>query len=105
MPRQQPIQSFQNLRNFMEKWSWIDPATGYRTTGYNPPPEAKDKKQVPVFIKYVTGAGRLEQGNVICLKVFPRQHQRLVKFVNSGECRRIRDYLIIEVDGTRFITH
>ena len=101
----QPTQSFQNLRYFMEKWSWIDPATGYRTTGYNPPSAATGKQQVPCYIRYVTGKGRLECGNVICLKTFPRLHQRLVKFIQSGECRRIRDYLVIEVDGTRIITH
>lgn len=99
------VQSFQNIRYFIEKWSWVDPRYGIRTMGLNPPENAVEKKQVPVFVKYVTGHGHLEQGMVINLKSYPRLHQRLVKFVASGECRRLRDYLIIEIDGTRFITH
>lgn len=100
-----PTQSFQNLRYFMEKWSWLDPATGYRTTGYNPPADAQGKQQVPFFVKYVTGKGQLECGNAVCLKTYPRLHQRMIMFCQSGEIRRIRDYLVIEVDGTRIITH
>ena len=56
-------------------------------------------------MKYVTGRGVLEQGEVVTLKVDLRRHQRMVKFVASGECRWIRDYLIIEVDGMRIVTH
>jgi len=89
----------------MEKWSWEDPATHLRTTGYNVPSGVHGAKQVPVFIKFVTQSGKLEQGNVICLKVNRRKHQRMVQFVESKEIRIVCDYLVIEVDGTRFLTH
>lgn len=105
MPTQQPTISFQQLRNLTEKWTWRDPGTGLRITGYNPPPDALEKKQKPYFVRYVTGEGYLEQGEVVTLKVNLRRHQRKVLFVTSGEIRVLRDYLIIEVDGMRILTH
>lgn len=105
MPTTQPSISFQELRNHTEKWIWKDPKTGLTVTGYNPPENAKEKQQKPYFVKYVTGRGVLEQGEVITLKVDLRRHQRMVKFVTSGECRWIRDYLIVEVDGMKVVTH
>ena len=84
MPTQQPTISFQQLRNLTEKWTWRDPGTGLRI---------------------VTGEGYLEQGEVVTLKVNLRRHQRKVLFVTSGEIRVLRDYLIIEVDGMRILTH
>lgn len=105
MPTTQPTISFQQLRNLTEKWTWKDPETGLQVTGYNPPENARDKQQKPYFVKYVTGKGLLEQGEVITLKVDLRRRQRMVKFVVSGECRWIRDYLIVEVDGMRIVTH
>ena len=105
MPTTQPTISFQQLRNLTEKWTWKDPKTGLQVVGYNPPENAENKQQKPYFVKYVTGTGVLERGEVITLKVDPRRRQRMVKFVASGECRWIRDYLIIEVDGMRIVTH
>lgn len=105
MPRTQPSTSFQQLRNYMEKFAWRDKHTGLMTTGYNPPASAADIARVPFYVKYVTGKGRLEYGNAICIRVDRRRHQRTIKFVESGEIRIIRDYLVIEVDGTRVITH
>lgn len=105
MPTRQPTQSWQNLRNYMEKWMWTDARTGLETTGYNVPGNAKNARQVPFHIRFVTKSGNLEEGNVICLKVNRRKHERLIKFVASDEIRCVYDYLIIEVDGTRFITH
>ena len=35
-----PRQSWQNLRNYTEKFAWDDPRTGIRTTGFNPPQNA-----------------------------------------------------------------
>ena len=93
MPTQQPTISFQQLRNLTEKWTWRDPGTGLRITGYNPPSDALEKE------------GYLEQGEVVTLKVNLRRHQRKVLFVTSGEIRVLRDYLIIEVDGMRILTH
>lgn len=105
MPTRQPTISFQHIRNLCEKWSWIVPGTALRTVGFNVPPEAQSTaRQVPFFVKYVTGQGIYEQGEVISLKVNTRTHQRLVKFTASNECRWLRDYLIIEIDGIRVIT-
>ena len=75
------------------------------TTGYNPPQSAADICRVPFHVKYVTGKGRLEEGNAISLRVDRCRHQRTIKFIESGEIHIIRDYLVIEVDGTRVITH
>lgn len=102
MPYQTPTLPWEQIRNHTEKWSWIDPKSGIRTTGFNPPSSAKKKRQVPYFIRYLTSDGLTEYGEVVTLKVFPEQHQRMVKFIHSNEIRRIRDYLIIEVDGVRF---
>lgn len=105
MPRRQPTISFQQIRNLTERFSWRDPKTGVRVTGFNPPADAKEKQQVPYFVRYVTGRGVLEQGEVITLKVDTKRHQRRVKFINSNEIRILRDYLIIEIDGFRVVTH
>lgn len=116
MPTNQPSMSFQFLRNLTEKFSWIDKRTGIRTTGFNPPKSATDIKRVPYHIKYVTAAGRMEEGNCITLKVNTRLKQRTVRFVadekakdpnikGSGSIRVVRDYLVIEVDGIRILTH
>lgn len=105
MPTLQPTTSFQKLRDFMEKWSWIDPTTGIRTNGYNYPRKAKGVERVGFSVKYVTQKGELEQGLAVCLKVDRRRHQRMIQFVESKEIRRICDYLVIECDGTRIITH
>lgn len=104
MPRRQPTMSYQDLRKLCERWSWIDRRTGVRVTGYNPPAEAAGRRQVPFYIKYLTLRGVVEQGNVICIRVFLRQHQRMIQFVESKQIRRICDLLIIEVDGIRIIS-
>lgn len=105
MPRRQPTISFQQIRNLTERFSWRDPKTGVRVTGFNPPADAKEKQQVPYFVRYVTGKGHLEQGEVITLSVDTKRHHRRVKFINSNEIRILRDYLIIEIDGFRVLTH
>ena len=129
MPYKQPSVSFQFLRNYCEKFQWRDKRTGLMTTGYNPPAGAQDCSRVPFHIKYVTGKGRLEEGNAICLKVDLRKHLRMIQFItdpsltpalassrayarvpklparSNGSIRFIRDYLVIEIDGTRVITH
>lgn len=105
MPTKQPTINFQHIRNLCEKWSWSEPKTGLRVVGFNVPIEARPTaRQVSFFVRYVTGTGHYEQGEVITLKVNTRTHQRLVKFVKSGECRWLRDYLIIEIDGIRVVT-
>ena len=95
--------SWQALR-ITERWSWIDERSGVRTTGYNPPEKAKGKQQVPFHIKYLTLRGVVEEGNVICLKVFLDKHQRMIQFLESKQIRRVCDILIMEVDGIRIIS-
>ena len=103
MPIQQPKLSYTAIRNYAERWSWEE--HGETRQGINVPPHATHVKQVPYYVKYITAKGILESGLVITLKVFPEEHQRMIQFVKSGEIRRIRDYLIIEIDGHRFVTH
>jgi hypothetical protein len=105
MPKQQPVLSWTQIRNYAERWSWADPRTGVKVTGYNVPEEArKSAKQVPYFLRVVTLKGELMEGEVITLKVLPK-HRRLIRFTQSGEIRNIADYLIISIDGIRFVTH
>lgn len=105
MPRQTPQMSYTMLRNYTEKFSWKDAQTGEERKGFNPPPNAQFVERLPFFIRYITKSGRVESGTAICIGVEPRHLQRRIKFVASGEIRMVRDYLVIEVDGTRFITH
>lgn len=102
MPIKSPQMSFEFLKNYIEKWQWTDPKTGHRTIGYNAPINAKDKRQVPYHIKYVTLQGNLEEGYCVTLKAFPRRRQHMIMFVESKQIRMINDFLVIEVDGTRF---
>ena len=103
MPTQQPRLSYTTIRNYAERFSWTE--NGILKQGINPPPHAVNIQRVPYYVKYLTSKGILEEGLVITLKVFPEEHQRMIQFVKSQEIRRIRDYLIIEIDGHRFITH
>ena len=98
MPKQQPVLSWTQIRNYAERWSWADQRTGVKVTA------RKSAKQVPYFIRVVTLKGELMQGEVITLKVLPK-HRRLIRFTQSGEIRNIADYLIISIDGIRFVTH
>ena len=59
----------------------------------------------PFHVKYITIKGEVEQGLVVCLKVYPELRQRMIQFVESRQIRRIRDYLIMEIDGVRIVTH
>lgn len=104
MPRRQPTRNWQEIRLLMEKWSWRDPRTGVRVTGFNPPDNAKEVKRESVYIKYLTLKGVVEEGRVECLKVFLDRHQRMIRFTDSGEIRRICDILIMEIDGIRIIS-
>jgi len=98
-----PRQSWQNIRNYTEKMMWDDPRTGIRTTGFNPPSKAKNISRVPFFIKYVTLSGKLEQGECVTLSLYLARHQRMVQFIHSKEIRWVNDFLIVEVDGVRFV--
>ncbi len=100
-----PTQSYTELRRYCEKWQWTDPRSGVKTTGYVHPQTAKGVQRVPFFIKFVTKSGHVDQGNCVCLSVDTDRHQRKVQFLASNEIRVVNDILVIEVDGTRFITH
>lgn len=104
MPYQQPVLSWLHIRDFCEKFAWKDSQSGLLTEGYNPPAHALNAERVPFSIKYITGKGVVEQGRCVCVKVDRKLHQRLVMFVDSGEFRRVRDYLVMEINGTRFVT-
>lgn len=103
MPRQQPKVSWHHIRNYCEKFSWTDPRSGLVTEGYNPP-SGVSATRVPFNVKYITVDGNVESGRCVCLKVNRKAHQRMVMFVNSGEIRWIRDYLVMEVNDTLFVT-
>ena len=106
MPTLQPTISYQELRKHMEQWTWKDPRTGVEVTGFNVPDAArKTARQKPFFFRAISIKGEVIEGTAICLKVFLREHQRMVKFTGSGQVRRIRDYLVMEVNGIRVITH
>lgn len=104
MPINAPVLSWTQIRNYAERWSWIDAKTGVKVTGFNVPEKAKGKAQVPYHIRVVTMKGELMQGEVITLKVM-KNHRRLIRFVQSGEIRNIADALVISIDGIRFVTH
>lgn len=101
----QPTQSYTELRRYMEKWQWNDPRTGCRVTGFNPPQTARNVQRMPFYIKFLTKSGHVDIGTCVCLAVDIDRHQRKVQFVKSGEIRVVNDILVLEVDGTRFITH
>ena len=103
MPKKVEKLSWQTIRNYAERWSWEE--HGETKQGINVPAGAVNVQRVPYFVRYVTKEGVLEEGMVVTLRVFPEQFQRMVQFVKSREIRRIRDYLIIEIDGHRFMTH
>ena len=99
--------SWFDIRMHAEKFAWRDPKTGVRCVGFNPPggKDGKGVERVPFKVRYVTGKGQVEEGLVVTLKVYPELRQRMVQFVESKQIRRVRDYLIIEIDGIRVITH
>lgn len=103
--REIPKQSYTNLRAYTEKWQWIDPRSGNLVTGYVHPQTATQVERHPFHIKFVTKTGHVDAGNCVCLSVNTLTHQRKVQFVESGDIRVVNDILVLEVDGTRFITH
>ena len=105
MPQKDPTVSFTLLRNYTERFRWKDPVNEQEQTGFNPPAGAENVSRVPFFIRYVTATGKVESGNVTCIAVDPDRLQRKIKYVNSGEIRIVYDYLVVEVDGTRFVSH
>lgn len=105
MPTKTPQMSYTLLRNYTERFTWRDRVDGTERTGFNPPPEAVGTERAPFFIRYITKDGKVEEGRAVCIGVDTRRQQRRIKFTASGEIRMVRDYLVIEVDGTIFLTH
>ena len=107
MPKNNPILSWTQIRNYAELFEWRDAKTGVTVRGYNPPggKDGKGVQRVPFHVKYITIKGEVEQGLVVCLKVYPELRQRMIQYVESRQIRRIRDYLIMEIDGVRIVTH
>lgn len=107
MPKTKPTRSWNEVRDLTEKFEWKDAKTGVTVRGFNPPggKDGKGVSRVPFHIRYVTGKGVCESGFCICLKVYPELKQRMIQFVESKQIRRVRDYLIMEIDGIRIVTH
>lgn len=103
--RTSPQQSYTNLRALTEKWSWIDPRSKQRVTGYVIPANATEVERVEFYIRFVTKQGHCDEGRCVTLSVDTVRHQRKVKFVQSGEIRIVNDVLVMSVDGVRIITH
>lgn len=103
--RNRPTQSYTEIRRFTEKWRWIDPRSKQLVTGYVHPQTARKVERVPFHIKFLTKTGHVDEGNCVCLSVDVMRHQRKVQFVESKEIRVVNDILVLEIDGTRFITH
>lgn len=105
MPTTPPIYSYTRIRDFAERWTWIDPVTHQQRDGYNPPANAINPQRKPFHLLAMTEDGRRIEGDCITLRVNTSLHCRDVEFVNSGETRRISDLFIIEIDGVRFNVH
>lgn len=103
--RRRPTQSYTELRRYTEKWQWRDPRSHQRVTGYVHPETATEVERLPFYIKFLTKTGHVDCGMCVCLSVDTDRHQRKVQFVESKQIRVVNDILVIEVDGTRFITH
>lgn len=99
------MQSYTELRMFVERWQWDDLRTGKRVTGFDPPQTARNVERKSFYIKFLTKTGHVDEGACVCLSVDTMRHQRKVQFVESGEIRVVNDILVLNVDGTRFITH
>lgn len=101
----QPTQSYTELRRYCEKWEWTDPRSQQRVTGYVHPQGATGVERHPFYIRFLTKQGNVDEGNCVCLSVDTLRHQRRVMFIPSKEIRVVNDVLVLEVDGTRFVTH
>lgn len=105
MPKSTPTLSYTHIRDYAERYTWIDPVTGERQIGYDPPPNAVNSQPVPFNITYLTTMGVPHRGRVVCTSVDVENHNRNIKYLESGEVRTVSDALIISIDGVRFITH
>lgn len=127
MPKSRPILDYSQIRNYTERFQWIDPITGQHVVGLNPPDNAIEKSHVPFSITFITEDGMPYRGRAVCIGVntaqrsrrlqfieeaylqMPgfndRQRREMFKFIAKGEIRQVSDILIFEVDGVRFSAH
>lgn len=102
MPKAKTYISVEDLRLWTELFTWRD-RLGVEQEGPNPPDEYRaTAERKPFSVKYVTRDGRRHgepRGDrVVCIAVIPGG-ERLIRYVDSGEVRRIRDSLIYWVNG------
>ena len=124
MPIQKPTLDYSQIRNYAERWQWIDPHSGQTVTGFNPPSGAVDKHHVPFSITFLSEDGMPYKGRAVCIGVntaqrsrrlqfleeaylqmpgfTDRQRREMFKFIPKGEVRQVSDILILEIDGVRF---
>lgn len=127
MPTKQPILDYTQIRNYAERWQWIDPHSGQTVTGFNPPSNAVDKRHVPFTVTFLTLEGMPYKGRAVCESVNINARTRLLRFIEEaylqmpgytdaqrraqfkyipkGEKRQVSDILIVEIDGVRFSAH
>lgn len=105
MPKNNPIVSFERIREYAERWEWTVPSTGMLTIGYNPPKNAIKPHRVPFHLKAVSIHGEKYDCTCVCLKVDRRNGRRQIMIQPSGEIRWVQDMLIQEIDGVRFVAH
>ena len=103
--RTQPVISYLRIREYAERWSWTDPATGKKRIGYDAPADAPDRQRHPFYMKALTDSGHIIEGECVTLSVNTSLHSRTVRFTASGEVRKVSDLFIIEIDGVRFHVH
>lgn len=113
MPTTHPTLSFEHIRDYAERWTWLDPKTGQHETGYNAPPHAVEVHHLPFSFKALTTDGELITGRAICTEVNTYRHTRRIMFTEDdpkgghqkGDFRWLTDSLIVEIDGVRFVAH
>lgn len=103
MPKPETYINRANLREWLELWEWTD-ASGQQHEGPNPPDDCRDRaRHKPFSIKYLDAKTAHRHGEphgdrCICTAVYPGG-ERLLKYVESGELRRVHDSLIYWVNG------
>ena len=95
----------EQLRVLTEQFEWTT-AQGVTVTGFNPPKKGvTNVHRKPFFIKYITSKGVVESGVCTCIRVDTTKRMRRVRYEASGQIRWVRDYLVMEVNGIKIVTH
>ena len=87
MPKNVEKLSYNLIRMYAENFEYTD-RNGIRKKGF----------------KYITKDGVVEEGTVECISVDAFRKQRKIRYIESGEIRVVRDYLVVEIDGVKFKT-